>query len=38
MANDVLLSSQRVQPEVLERTGYSFRFTGLREALADLLR
>jgi hypothetical protein len=38
MADEVLLSSQRVQPEVLEHTGYSFQFTDLRLALADLLR
>jgi NAD dependent epimerase/dehydratase family enzyme len=38
MADDVLVASQRVQPEALQRAGYSFQFTDLRQALINLLR
>jgi uncharacterized protein (TIGR01777 family) len=38
MAEEVLLSSQRALPKVLQRTDYSFQFTALRQALTDLLR
>ncbi|HKQ05529.1 MAG TPA: TIGR01777 family oxidoreductase [Blastocatellia bacterium] len=34
---DVLLSSQRVLPQVLMAAGYGFRFASLKDALADLL-
>ena len=37
MANDLLLSSARVLPEQLERTGYKFRFPRLEGALRHLL-
>jgi uncharacterized protein len=38
MADELLLSSQRVQPSKLQAGGYSFRFGELRAALEDLLR
>jgi uncharacterized protein len=37
-AEELLLSSQRVKPERLESTGYTFRFPELRGALENLLR
>ena len=37
-AEELLLSSQRVKPQALENTGYSFRFPDLRGALDNLLR
>ena len=37
-AEELLLSSQRVKPEKLENTGYTFRFPELRGALENLLR
>jgi NAD dependent epimerase/dehydratase family enzyme len=38
MGEIVLLGSQRVQPRVLEATGYSFRFSNLRASLENLLQ
>jgi uncharacterized protein (TIGR01777 family) len=37
MAQELLLSSQRVTPSKLEASGYSFRFPELRTALEDLV-
>jgi uncharacterized protein (TIGR01777 family) len=37
MAQELLLSSQRVRPSKLEASGYSFRFSELRAALEDLV-
>lgn len=37
MADELLLSSERVQPVKLEASGYAFRFAELRAALEDLL-
>jgi uncharacterized protein len=37
MADELMLSSQRVKPAKLERTGYTFQFRELRAALQDLL-
>jgi hypothetical protein len=37
MAEATLLASTRVRPEVLQKTGYAFRFPGLEEALRHLL-
>jgi uncharacterized protein (TIGR01777 family) len=37
MANDLLLSGQRVLPTKLQQSGYAFRFPDLRAALEDLL-
>ena len=37
MADALLLSSTRVQPEVLQRAGFEFRFPELEGALRDLL-
>jgi len=37
MAQELLLSSQRVTPSKLEASGYSFRFPELRAALEDLV-
>lgn len=37
MAQELLLSSQRVKPSKLEASGYSFRFPELRAALEDLV-
>jgi uncharacterized protein (TIGR01777 family) len=37
MARELMLSSQRVKPQKLENTGYSFRFPELRAALDDLI-
>jgi uncharacterized protein (TIGR01777 family) len=37
MAEELLLSSERVQPVRLQASGYSFRFAELRAALEDLL-
>jgi len=38
MADDMLLASQRVAPEVLQKNGYQFVHTDLRSALAAILR
>ena len=38
MADALLLSSQRVEPVVLEKSGYQFRFSELGKALDHLLR
>ncbi len=37
MANELLLSGQRVKPAVLERTGYAFRYPRLEDSLRHLL-
>jgi hypothetical protein len=37
MANELLLSSQRVKPEVLQHSGFSFKHPALGGALADIL-
>lgn len=37
MADELLLSSERVQPAKLLNSGYAFRFTDLRAALEDLV-
>jgi NAD dependent epimerase/dehydratase family enzyme len=37
MADDLLLASARVVPERLQKTGYSFRFPNLEDALRHLL-
>jgi hypothetical protein len=38
MADELLLSSQRVEPDKLVASGYSFVYTDLRKALEELLR
>ena len=38
MADGALLASERVAPEVLQRHGYSFLHSNLREALREILR
>jgi uncharacterized protein (TIGR01777 family) len=38
MADEMLLASQRVVPEVLQKNGYQFVYPDLRAALADLLK
>jgi uncharacterized protein (TIGR01777 family) len=38
MADGMLLASQRVAPQTLEKLGYSFRYADLRTALADILK
>lgn len=38
MADALLLSSQRVAPKVLEKSGYSFLHPGLASGLAALLK
>jgi NAD dependent epimerase/dehydratase family enzyme len=38
MADQLLLAGQRVLPAKLQASGYTFRFTQLREALEDLLK
>jgi len=37
MGETLLLSSSRVEPLVLEETGYQFRFNDLEPALASML-
>jgi NAD dependent epimerase/dehydratase family enzyme len=37
-AEELLLSSQRVEPGKLAATGYTFRFSELRAALENLVR
>jgi NAD dependent epimerase/dehydratase family enzyme len=37
MADELLLSSTRVSPDVLIRTNFSFRFPELKEAIQNLV-
>jgi NAD dependent epimerase/dehydratase family enzyme len=38
MADNLLLASERVKPEVLEKTGYKFLYPSLVPALKHLLK